>query len=171
MLIGNALDPEFLESESIYDMDCLIAATEDEQTNIMCSLLAKDYGVKQVIVHISTTNYIKPIRRMGIDAIVSKNLSAVNEVFKFIHTDQQEIEISRFEDIDMDSIELEVMPDCKFLRKKYTLNDLPDSICLGSIIRDGKIIIPNQKTAIRESDKLLIFLKPQYISKVENIFQ
>ena len=171
MLIGNALDPEFLESESIYDMDCLIAATEDEQTNIMCSLLAKDYGVKQVIVHISTTNYIKPIRRMGIDAIVSKNVSAVNEVLKFIHTDQQEIEISRFEDIDMDSIELEVMPDCKFLRKKYTLNDLPDSICLGSIIRDGKIIIPNQKTAIRESDKLLIFLKPQYISKVENIFQ
>lgn len=171
MLIGDALDPEFLESESVYDMDCFIAATENEQTNIMCSLLAKDYGVKQVIVHISTTNYIKPIRRMGIDAIVSKNVSAVNEVFKIIHTDQQEIEISRFEDIDIDSIELKVMPDCKFLRKKYILDDLPDSICLGAIIRDSKIIIPNQKTNIKENDQLLIFLKPEYISKVENIFQ
>ena len=54
---------------------------------------------------------------------------------------------------------------------KYTLNNLPDSICLGSIIRDDKIIIPNQKTNIKENDKLLIFLKPEYISKVENIFQ
>ena len=62
MLVGNALDPELLESENIFEMDCFIAATEDEQTNIMSCLLAKDYGVKQVIVHISTTNYIKPIR-------------------------------------------------------------------------------------------------------------
>ena len=171
MLIGNALDPELLEAESVYDMDCFIAATQDEQTNIMCSLLAKDYGVKQVIAHISTTNYIKPIRRMGIDAIVSKNVSAVNEVFKFIHTDQQEIEISRFEDIDIDSIELDVIPNCKFLRKNYQIDDLPDTICLGAIIRNDKVIIPNQKSTIKENDKLLIFLKPEYISKVENIFQ
>jgi len=160
-----------LESENIYDIDCFIAATEDEQTNLMSSLLAKDYGVKQVIAHISTTNYIKPIRRMGIDAIVSKNISAVNEVFKFIHSDQQEIDISRFEDIDMDSIELDVLPGCKYLRKKYSIKDLPESICLGAIIRTENIIIPNDNTLILENDKLLIFLKPNYISKVENIFQ
>ena len=170
MLVGNALDPELLESENIFEMDCFIAATEDEQTNIMSCLLAKDYGVKQVVVHISTTNYIKPIRRMGIDAIVSKNVSAVNEVFKFIHTDQQEIEISRFEDIDIDSIELNVTPNCKYLRKKYTIDDLPDSICLGAVIRDSKVIIPNSQSKILENDKILVFLKPQYISKVENIF-
>jgi len=171
MLVGNVLDTDLLESENIYDIDCFIAATEDEQTNLMSSLLAKDYGVKQVIAHISTTNYIKPIRRMGIDAIVSKNISAVNEVFKFIHSDQQEIDISRFEDIDMDSIELDVLPGCKYLRKKYSIKDLPESICLGAIIRTENIIIPNDNTLILENDKLLIFLKPNYISKVENIFQ
>ena len=167
----NALDIEFLESENIHDVDCLIAATENEQTNIMSSLLAKDYGVKQVIVHISTTNYIRPIRRMGIDAIVSKNISAVNEVFKFIHSDQQEVEISRFEDIDIDSIELEVLSGCKYLKKNLSISDLPDSICLGAIIRGNMIIIPNFKSTIQVNDKLLIFLKPDYISKVENIFQ
>ena len=111
------------------------------------------------------------MRRMGIDAVVSKNISAVNEVFKFIHTDQQEIEISRFEDIDMDSIELDVIDGCKYLRKKYTISDLPESICLGAIIREEKIIIPNINSSIRRDDKLLIFLKPDFISKVENIFQ
>jgi len=171
MLLGNALDVEFLESENIHDTDCFIAATEDEQTNIMCSLLAKDYGVKQVVVHVSTTNYIRPIRRMGIDAIVSKNISAVNEVFKIIHSDQQEIEISRFEDIDIDSIELEVLDGCKYLKKNLSINDLPVSICLGAIIRGNMIIIPNSKSKIQINDKLLIFLKPEYISKVENIFQ
>ena len=129
----------------------------------MSCLLAKDYGVKQDILHISTTNYIKPMRRIGIDAVVSKNISAVNEVFKFIHTDQQEIEISRFEDTDIDSIELEVLSGCKYLKKNLSISDLSDSICLGAIIRGNMIIIPNLKSTIQVNDKLLIFLKPNYI--------
>ena len=52
--------------------------------------------INENIIHISTTSYIKPIRRMGIDAIVSKNISAVNDTVKFIQSDQQSIDISRF---------------------------------------------------------------------------
>ena len=171
MLVGDGLDPELLESENIYEIDCFVSATENEQTNMMASMLIKDYSIKQNIVHISTTKYIKPIRRMGIDAIVSKNISAVNEVVKFIQSDQQEIDISRFEDIDIDSMEIEILDKCKYIYKKYTLEDLPESICLSSIIRNNEVIIPQFDTVLEVGDKLLIFLKPEYISKVENLFQ
>ena len=171
ILVGDGLDPDLLESENIYEIDCFVSATENEQTNMMASMLIKDYGVKQIIVHISTTKYIKPIRRMGLDAIVSKNISAVNEVVKFIQTDQQEIDISRFEDIDIDSMEIKVLPKCKYILKRYTLQDLPESICLSAIIRNKEVIIPQFDTELNVDDKLLIFLKPEYISKVENLFQ
>ena len=171
MLIGDGLDPDLLESENINEIDCFVAATENEKTNMMASMLVKDYGVKQIIVHISTTKYIKPIRRMGIDAIVSKNISAVNEVVKFIQSDQQEIEISRFEDIDIDSIEITVLDQCKYIQKNYKIDDLPQNICLGAIIRDGYIVIPRYDSKIEVNDKLLIFLKPDHISKIENLFQ
>ena len=55
MLVGDGLDPELLESENIYEIDCFVSATENEQTNMMASMLIKDYSVKQNIVHISTT--------------------------------------------------------------------------------------------------------------------
>ena len=171
MLVGDGLDTQLLESENINEVDCFIAATENEQTNIMASLLVKDYGVKQIIIHISTTSYIKPIRRMGIDAIVSKNISAVNETVKFIQSDQQEIDISRFEDIDIDSIEIAVKDNCKFFLKNYSIDDLPESIRLGAIIRGKRIVIPSINTKILPSDKLLIFLKPEFIQKVEDLFQ
>lgn len=171
MLVGDGLDAEFLESENISDVDCFIAATENEQTNIMASLLVKDYGVKQIIIHISTTSYIKPIRRMGIDAIVSKNISAVNETLKFIQSDQQEIDISRFEDIDIDSIELTVKESSKYIIKNFNIDDIPETLRLGAIIRGDKVIIPMINTKIRINDKLLIFLKPEFISKAENLFQ
>ena len=67
---------------------------------------------------------------MGIDAIVSKNISAVNETVKFIQSDQQSIDISRFEDIDIDSIEIVVKENCKFVIKSYGIDDLPESFRL-----------------------------------------
>ena len=63
-----------IKSENIEDIDCFIAVTENEQTNILASLLVKHFGVKQVILHITTTNYIRAVRRIGVDAVVSKNI-------------------------------------------------------------------------------------------------
>ena len=41
MVIGDGLDTDLLESENIGEMDCFIAATEKEQTNILASLIVK----------------------------------------------------------------------------------------------------------------------------------
>ena len=173
VLVGDGLDNELLESENIHEIDCFIATTENEKTNMLASLVAKHHGVKQVIMHISTTNYIKSIRGIGVDAVVSKNIAAVNEVLKIIHTNQQEIEISRFEDIDIDSLEIKALADCKYFMKNYSISDIPESMCLGAIIRNNKVIIPNNssKVNIEPDDELLIFIKPETISKAENLFQ
>ena len=170
MVIGDGLETDFLESENIGEMDCFIAVTEKEQTNILASLLVKHFGVKQVILHINTTNYIKSVRRIGVDAVVSKNTAAVNEVIKIIKSDQQSVPVSRFEDIEIESVELTVSPDCKYLRKKYTLDKLPENVCLGIIIRDERARIPDSHIELKIGDKLLIFSKPERVSKVEELF-
>jgi len=170
MVIGDGLETDFLESENIGEMDCFIAVTEQEQTNILASLLVKHFGVKQVILHINTTNYIKSVRRIGVDAVVSKNTAAVNEVIKIIKSDQQSVPVSRFEDIEIESVELTVFPDCKYLRKKYTLDKLPENVCLGIIIRDERARIPDSHIELKIGDKLLIFSKPERVSKVEELF-
>ncbi len=64
-----------------------------------------------------------------------------------------------------------MLEDFRFLAKSHNISDLPENICLAAIIRQGNIIIPNLNTNIKVNDKLLIFLKPQSISKVENLFQ
>ena len=170
MLIGDGLDIEFLESENISEVDCFIAATENEQTNILASLLVKHYGVRQVILHINTTNYLRAIRRIGIDAVVSKNISAVNNIINFIRSDQEAIPVSRIEDMDVDALELTVSENCKYLQKKINLDKLPDYVCIGAIIRNGEIQIPNPHTEIIPQDELLLFTKEVDIIKTENLF-
>ena len=84
----------------------------------MASLLVKHYGVKQVIVHVSTTNYIKAVRRIGVDAVVSKNISAVNDIINFIRSDQEDLPVSRIEDLNIDALELVVKSNCQYLENK-----------------------------------------------------
>ena len=171
VLDADGLDIDFLTSENIEETDCFIAATENEQTNILASILVKHYRVKQVILHITTTNYFRAVRRIGVDAVVSKNISAVNEVLKLIRSDQEDLPVTRFEDIDIDAIELSVSPDCKYLRKRYTFEQLPEDFCIGSIFRNEELIIPNTHTEIRSGDKLLVIIKEENISKAERLFQ
>ena len=170
MVIGDGLETDFLESENIGEMDCFIAATEKEQTNILASLLVKHFGVKQVILHINTTNYIKSVRRIGVDAVVSKNTAAVNEVIKIIRSDQKSVPVSRFEDIEIESVELTVSSNSKYLRKKYTIDKIPEDVCLGIIIREGRARIPDSHIELKVGDKLLFFSKPERVSKVEDLF-
>ena len=170
LLTGSGTDIEFLESENISEVDCFIAATESEQKNILTGILAKDLGAKQVIVHITTTSYLPAVRHIGVDAIVSKNISAVNEVIKYIRSDKSYL-ISRFEDIDIESLELTVPPDSNFTRKKYTVDKIPEDIALGAIIRNGKTIIPDLNTHIQPHDDLIVFTKEESINKAENLFK
>lgn len=137
----------------------------------MASLLVKHYGVKQVILHITTTNYFKAVRRIGVDAVVSKNISAVNEVLKLIRSDQQDLPVSRFEDLDVDAIELTVTPECKYLRKKYSIEKVPEELCIGAICRNNEMIIPNNFTEILAEDELLVITKEENISNAENLFK
>ena len=171
ILQANGLDIDFLNSENIEETDCFIAATQNEQTNILASLLVKHYGVKQVILHITTTNYFKAVRRIGVDAVVSKNISAVNEVLKLIRSDQQDLPVSRFEDLDVDAIELTVTPECKYLRKKYLIEQIPEELCIGAICRNNEMIIPNNFTEILTEDELLVITKEENISNAENLFK
>ncbi len=170
LLTGSGTDIEFLEEEHISEVDCFIAVTESEQTNILSGILAKDLGAKQVIVHIITTSYLPAVRRVGVEAIVSKNISAVNEVIKYIKSDVS-VSISRFEDIDIEVLELAVNTDSKFARKNYSIDKIPEDIALGAIVRNGKSIIPDLNTHIQPHDELVVFTKEENIIKAENLFQ
>ena len=170
ILEADGLDIEFLTSENISETDCFIAATENEQTNILASLLVKHYGVRQVIVHVSTTNYIKAVRRIGVDAVISKNISAVNEIINFIRSDQEHLPVSRIEDLDIEALELVVKSNCNYLRKKMKIDQIADTICISAIKRNGDLFIPSLKTEIQSNDELLIYTKQNNITKTEKLF-
>ena len=78
VICGDGTDVELLKSENIAEVDSFITVTDNEQTNLLSSMLANHLGVKQTVIHITTTEYMPIIQEIGIGAVISKNMSTVD---------------------------------------------------------------------------------------------
>lgn len=169
VLHGDGTDIELLASEQIREMDCFVAVSGSEKTNLLSGLLARYLGVKRVIVHLNTHEYLPIMNRIGMDAVVSKNIATVNAIMKYIRRGNV-IAVSLFEDIDAEAIELEPKPNSMITRRPLKELKLPEDIIIGAIVRESTVIIPHGDTRIDAGDKVVIFMKPSMITKVEKYF-
>ena len=84
VLHGDGTDVEFLKSENIEEADSFITVTQNEQTNLLSGMLAHHLGVNQTVIHLSTTEYMPIVQEIGLGSVMSKNMSTVNSILKFI---------------------------------------------------------------------------------------
>ncbi|HPC36700.1 MAG TPA: Trk system potassium transporter TrkA [Candidatus Marinimicrobia bacterium] len=169
VLQGDGTDIDFLSSERIEEMDCFVAVSGSEKTNLLSGLLAKHLGVKRVIIHVTTNEYIPLMDKIGIDAVVSKNIETVNAIMRYVRRGNV-IAVSLFEDIKAEAIELMPRADSDITKHPIKNLDLPEDMIIGALIRQKEIIIPRGDTQIQPQDKVVVFLKPNLIQKVEKYF-
>ncbi len=169
MLHGDGTDIDFLLSENIDEMDSFVAVTQDEQTNLLTGLLAKHLGAKHVIVHLITTNYLPIARRIGIDSAVSKNMATVEAIMQMIKSTSDQA-VSRFEDVDMEAVEIVTEADSKVTRSLVKNIKFPAGLILGAVMRGPGIDLPVGDTQILAGDRVLVFVQNEQIKKVEKFF-
>ena len=170
IIYGDGTDIEFLKSENIQNVDSFIAVTENEKTNLIAGLLAKHLGAKQSIIHLSTTEYIPSIQEMGVGAVISKNLSTVNAILRELHTDQTEIPVMTFDEIDVDVIEFQPEMGSPVTQRPIREINFPKDAIIGMINHHGNIRIAHGTSVLNEDDIALVFAKPKAIGKLKKLF-
>ncbi|MCK4579258.1 MAG: Trk system potassium transporter TrkA, partial [Candidatus Marinimicrobia bacterium] len=169
VLHGDGTDIDFLVSENIQEMDSFIALTKDEQTNLLTGLLAKHLGARHVIVHLSTNSYIPIARHIGIDSTVSKNTATVEAIVRVIKSDSGR-DVSRFEDVEMEAVEMVAEEDSPATRNPVSKIKFPRGLILGAIMRGPGIELPTGESQIMPGDRVLVFVKNTQMEKVEKLF-
>lgn len=74
VLQGSATDETLLDEEYIDEIDVFCALTNDDENNIMSSLLAKNLGAKRVITIVNRSSYVDLLEGNKIDIVVSPHL-------------------------------------------------------------------------------------------------
>ena len=84
VLQGTATDETLLEAEYIDEIDVFCALTNDDENNIMSSLLAKNLGAKRVISIVNRSSYVDLLEGNKIDIVVSPHLITIGSILAHI---------------------------------------------------------------------------------------
>jgi len=168
VLCGDAADRDLLEEEYIGDMDVFAALSNNEEVNIMSSLLAKRLGVKKVITLVNRTDYLPLAHSLGIQAVISPRLITASRILGYVRRGDILSLTAIAEDM-AEIIEAGVSPTSRFIGKKLKDAKIPKSALIGAIIRDSEVIIPGGDDIVMNGDKLIIFALRESLKKIEKL--
>jgi len=166
VLRGNGTDRELLEEENIKDIDVFIAVSEDEQTNILVSLLAKRLGAKKVISLINNISYTPLVSSIGVDIVISPHLAAISRILQFIRKGKV-LSVASFTKENAEAIEIIAMDTSDLVNRPLRDIKFPRGAIIGAVVRDKEIIIPTGETIILPGDRVIIFTLTSAIPSVE----
>jgi len=159
---------KILDEEEIGSCDVTIAVTNNDERNLLCSLLVKQLGVKRVISRVSKVLNIPLFEKVGIDIAVSSKTSAINEV----RNDIDETNVDILATVEQGEAEvLEIMLHQEFNDKLIKDLRFPAPAIVGIIQRRNNVIIPMGDTKLKSNDILIIFTKAESANKIKEYFK
>ncbi|MEW5769145.1 MAG: Trk system potassium transporter TrkA [Pseudomonadota bacterium] len=174
VLNGNATDEDLLRAENIEDMDVFCALTNDDEDNIMASLLAKRLGAKKVIALINRSTYVDLLQGGEIDIALSPAQATIGPLLTHIRRGDMAV-VHSLRRGAAEALEAVVHGDArssKLIGRRMEEIGLPEGVSIGAILRGDEVIIAHHDTRIEAEDHLILFVpNKRMIGKVEKLFQ
>ncbi|MDO5306065.1 MAG: TrkA C-terminal domain-containing protein, partial [bacterium] len=136
------------------DADVLVSVTDNDEKNLLCSLLAKQAGVKKVISRVSKGLNVDLFEKVGIDVAISQNDAAMHDIYDHFIVPDISI-LATVESGQGEVVEIQLPSD--FSQRKIMDLKLPHKAVIAIIERRKHVIIPKGDTLIMPDDHLILF--------------
>jgi trk system potassium uptake protein TrkA len=192
VLAGDVTDEELLEAENVADMDVFCALTNDDENNIMSSLLAKRMGARKVIALINRSSYVNLVQAGQIDIAISPAQATIGTLLAQVRRGDC-VAVHSLRRGAAEALELVAHGDMKSSRvvgRRVEQIDLPKGATIAAVVRrlpqpagergpesaafddEAKVIIAHHDTVIEADDHVIVFVvNRRMVPKVEKLFQ
>lgn len=170
VILGDGADINLLEEEDISSMDAFIGVTGYDEENLFMTLMAKQSGVKKVIAKVSRQSYVHIIEKLGIDVALNPVNITASDILKFIRGGKV-VSVSLLLGGKAEVTEIIASESLSIIGKSISQLGLNKGIIIGSIVHNGKVIIPNGDSVIHPNDRLVIFCLTSEIPSLEAFFK
>jgi trk system potassium uptake protein len=169
ILHGDGLDQDILKEASIENIETYVAVTNDDESNILGSLLAKQHGCKRVITLVNNNVYSSLVGPLGVDAIVSPRATIVSTIMQ--HVRRGRIKgLHNLRDGFAEVIEAEVTETTSIINTPVAELDLSHEIIVAAVVRGEVVIMPGPEDVIKVGDHLIILASQSHVQDVEKMF-
>ena len=174
VLNGEASQRDLLIEENISDTDVFLALTNDDEANIMSSLLAKRLGAKKVMALINNSAYVDLVQGGEIDIAISPQQATIGKLLALVRRgDVVNVHSLRRGAAEaMEAIAHGDEASSKVVGRAIEDIDLPEGTTIGAIVRGDEVLIAHDKTVVDPDDHVILFLVDRKrIPEVEQLFQ
>lgn len=169
ILQGDATDVELLEFEGVSETDAFVAFTDEDEMNIISSLVARDLGVKQIITLLNRTDYLPLARRIGLETAVSPRISAANAILQHVRRGSIR-NVAVFKDVDAEVIDFVVAAENPLAGIPIDDIQFPNNAILAAIVRDNVMRIPRGDDVLEAGDEAIVFALSSAVGEVTRLF-
>lgn len=169
VLCTDGTDVDTLKNEGIADTDVFVAVTGDDQTNILCSLLAKRYGSKRAVALVDQPELLSLAPSLGVDAVISPRLATASAVLRYVRRGEV-LKVAPVERCDAEVLELVVPPGKPMSSKMLRQITFPRGSIVAALVRGPDVIIPSGNDHLLSGDHVIVFTLPEAVKKVEEFF-
>ncbi|WP_367237482.1 Trk system potassium transporter TrkA [Pseudomonas sp. Rh2] len=173
VLQGSASDKDLMLEENIADADIFLALTNDDEANIMSSLLAKRLGARKVMTIINNPAYVDLVQGGEIDIAISPQLATIGTLLAHVRRGDI-VSVHSLRRGAAEAIEAVAHGDAKSSKvvgKAIEDIALPPGTTIGAIIRDEEVLIAHDDTVIETGDHVILFVvDKKHIRDVEKLF-
>jgi trk system potassium uptake protein TrkA len=163
---GDGLENQILDEVDISEAGNFIAVTDDDEVNILSSLVAKSAGAQKCMTLINNSSYSSLLNNIGIDITIDPKLITISKILEKVRRGRIRSDYTMGDGYG-EVIEAEILANSAFSKMKFIDMNLPKNIRIGAILRDKKIIIPNSETIFQEGDDVVFFAETSSVKILE----
>lgn len=161
---GCGTDVNIMEDENISEMDMVVVLTDDDHTNVMVSMIAKNSGAKKIIAQIRRSDYVNMIEEFGIDKAISPRTLMTSSILRFINRGKI-LHLKMLHDDMAQMNEIIIPPNSRHHGKPLKAMWIPESCVVAIIVRDRDIIIPKGDDKIYSGDRVIVLAQTDRIKE------
>ncbi|MEO1425477.1 MAG: Trk system potassium transporter TrkA, partial [Pseudomonadota bacterium] len=170
VLQGDGLDRTLLREAGVSDADTVIALTNNDQVNILASVVAKKEGARRALTLVNEEDYSAVGDAVGIDRTIDPRSTTVSSILQHIRKGRIKGLYSLFDGSAeiIDAVALETSP---LVGKPLSEAGLPDGVIVGAIYRDGAVIINQPDFVVQAGDRIVLMALREHVRAVEQMFR
>lgn len=170
VLQGDGLDRNVLREAGVADSETVVSVTDNDQVNILASVVAKREGARRSLALINDQDYGPISEAVGVDRYVDPRATTVSTILQHIRRGRIKGVYSLGDGAAelIDAIALETSP---LVNKPLREANLPEGVMIGAIYRDGKVQMPKGDIVINPGDRVVLMSLRENVKDVEQMFR
>lgn len=170
VLQGDGLDRAILREAGIAEAETVVAVTDNDQVNILASVVAKREGARRSMALVNDQDYGPISEAVGVDRFIDPRATTISTILQ--HVRRGRIKgVYSLADGQAELVDAVALETSTLVNKPLREAQLPEGVIIGAVLHNGEVMMPTGDTVIEPGDRVVLLTMREHVKDVEQMFR